>query len=71
VIADFMLEHTVVEEEVDIVEVTPWSIFFYDSVCTRRQGVGCVIVSPSGVCTLLSIHLEFTCTNNQVEYEAL
>jgi ribonuclease HI len=35
------------------------------------QGVGCVIVSPGRVCTQLSIRLEFPCTNNQVEYEAL
>jgi ribonuclease HI len=30
-----------------------------------------VIISPSGVCIDLSIRLEFTCTNNQVEYESL
>jgi ribonuclease HI len=28
-------------------------------------------MSPSGICTDLSIRLKFTCTNNQVEYEAL
>jgi ribonuclease HI len=30
-----------------------------------------VVVSPSGVYIDLSIRLEFTCTNNQVEYESL
>jgi hypothetical protein len=30
-----------------------------------------VVVSPSGVCIDLSFRLEFTCTNNQVEYESL
>jgi hypothetical protein len=67
VIADFIVEHTVVEEEVCVVEVTPWDLFFDGSVCTWGQGIGCVIVSPGGVCMQLSIHLEFPCTNNQVE----
>jgi ribonuclease HI len=31
----------------------------------------CVIVSPNGTYIDLSIRLEFACTNNQVEYEAL
>jgi ribonuclease HI len=46
-------------------------VVFDGSVCSKGQGVGCVIVSPNGVYIDLSIRLEFTCTNNQVEYEAL
>jgi ribonuclease HI len=30
-----------------------------------------VVISPRGLCIDLSIRLEFACTNNQVEYEAL
>jgi ribonuclease HI len=37
----------------------------------RGRESGCVVVSPSGVYIDLSIKLEFTCTNNQVEYESL
>jgi hypothetical protein len=39
-------------------------VFFDDSVCSKGQGAGCVIVSPNGAYIDLSIRLEFTCTNN-------
>jgi ribonuclease HI len=35
------------------------------------KGVGCLVVSPHGVEYKVSIRLEFWCTNNQAEYEAL
>jgi ribonuclease HI len=41
------------------------------SVCSKGQGTGCVIISPSAVYIDLSIRLEFACTNNHVEYESL
>jgi ribonuclease HI len=40
-------------------------------VCGQGQGVGCVIMSPSNEHFDISTRLEFLCTNNQVEYEAL
>jgi ribonuclease HI len=46
-------------------------LYFAGSICSKGQGAGCVIVSPSGVYIDLSIRLEFACTNNQVEYESL
>jgi ribonuclease HI len=33
--------------------------------------VGCVLVSPCGVYYEFVVRLEFTCTNNQAEYEGL
>jgi ribonuclease HI len=46
-------------------------LYFDGSVCSKGQGAGCVIISPSGVYIDLSVRLEFACTNNQVEYESL
>jgi hypothetical protein len=46
-------------------------LHFDGSVCSKGQGVGCVIISPSGVYIDVSIRLEFVCTNNQVEHESL
>jgi ribonuclease HI len=46
-------------------------LFFDGSVCSQGRGVGCLIVSPHGVELKMSIRLEFGCTNNQAEYEAL
>jgi ribonuclease HI len=45
--------------------------FFDGSVCTKDCGIGCVMLSSSGVTYELSMQLEFSCTNNQMEYEAL
>jgi ribonuclease HI len=46
-------------------------LYFDGSICSKGQGAGCVVVSPSGVYIDLSIRLEFACTNNQVKYESL
>jgi ribonuclease HI len=60
-----------VDHLVTIVQLKPWGLYFDGSVCSKGQGAGCVVVSPSGVYIDLSIRLEFACTNNQVEYESL
>jgi ribonuclease HI len=72
VVADFIIDHTVdVDHSVSLVQFKPWGLYFDDSVSSKGQGAGCVVVSPSGVYMDLSIILEFACTNNQVKYESL
>jgi ribonuclease HI len=72
VVADFIVDHAVVvDHSVNFVQLKPWGLYFDGSVCSKGQGVGCVLVSPSGVYIDLPIRLEFACTNNQVEYESL
>jgi ribonuclease HI len=72
VLADFIVDHCVnVEGSVCLAGRDVWKLFFDGSVCSQGQGIGCVIVSPHGVEYELSIRLEFECTNNQAEYEAL
>jgi ribonuclease HI len=72
VVADFIVDHAVdVDHLVNFVQLKPWGLYFDGSVCSEGQGFGCVVVSPSGVHIDLSIRLEFTCTNNLVEYESL
>jgi ribonuclease HI len=61
----------VVEHSVGLVQLKPWGLFFDGSVCSKGQGAGCVVVSPSGVYIDLSIRLGFAYTNNQVEYVSL
>jgi ribonuclease HI len=39
--------------------------------CSKGQGVGCVLVSWNNEVFELPIRLDFPCTNNQFEYEAL
>jgi ribonuclease HI len=72
VVADFIVDHAVdVDHSVGFVQLKPWELFFDGLVCSKRQGARCVIVSPNGAYIDLSIRLEFSCTNNQVEYKSL
>jgi ribonuclease HI len=72
VVADFIVDHAVdVDHSVNFVQLKPWEMYVDGSVCSKGQGVGCVVVSTSGVYIDISIRLEFACTNNQVEYKSL
>lgn len=72
VIADFITDHRVdVEQEISCPNTCPWQLFFDGSVCKEGQGIGYVLVSPNGLVHETSIRIEYCCTNNQIEYEAL
>jgi hypothetical protein len=72
VVANFIVDHPIdADHSVNFVQLMPWGLYFDGLVCSKAQGAGCVIISPSGVYIDLSVRLEFACTNNQVEYESL
>ena len=72
VIADFIVDHRIKDEQdVGYVSVCPWKLYFDGSVCRDGQGIGNVLISPNNVVYETSIRLEYHCTNNQAEYEAL
>lgn len=48
-----------------------WKLFFDGYKSNEGVGAGCVLVSPEGNKTMLTCRLEFDCTNNTAEYEAL
>jgi ribonuclease HI len=48
-----------------------WTLFFYGSKSLEGAGVGCILKDPKGKKSLIVYRLEFQCTNNIVEYEAL
>ena len=78
-LADFLVDHPSLEirkeEEVDLqvysVENQSWILKFDGSSTKSSAGAGIIIISPLGVKITLSFNLDFNCTNNQVEYEAL
>jgi ribonuclease HI len=53
------------------VTVYPWKVYFDGLVCAQGCGIGYLIMSPRGVVQEISERLEFMCTDNGVEYEAL
>jgi ribonuclease HI len=48
-----------------------WSLYFDGSKSKEGAGAGCIIIDLAGNKTLLACRLEFECTNNIAEYEAL
>jgi ribonuclease HI len=72
VVVDFLVDHTIeVDHPISLIQLSLWRLYFDGLVCTKGQGVRCVIVSSSDVDIDLSVRLEFACTDNQVEYESL
>ena len=74
IVANFIVEPRVDNEHdinVDLVSLVPWRLYFDGSVYRDGQGVGVVYISPHGSIFEASCHLEYFCTNNQDEYEAL
>jgi ribonuclease HI len=48
-----------------------WTMFCDGSWGTFGVGVAAILISPSRIRTYYSARLEFNCTNNIAEYEAL
>ena len=44
---------------------------FYGSRSKEGAGVGCVLIDPKGIKTMIACNLEFECTHNVAEYKAL
>jgi hypothetical protein len=74
VVADFIIEHNIYQnsdESYNLLLIRPWKLFFDASACREGHGAGIVIISPRGAIFEQSVHLEYFCTNNQAEYEAI
>ena len=48
-----------------------WTIYFDGFKSQEGSGVVCILIDPKGKCHFLSYRIEFKCTNNTIEYEAL
>jgi len=48
-----------------------WTLYFYISMSKDGVGTGCILISMQGEKPMLAYRLEFQCTNNNAEYEAL
>lgn len=49
----------------------PWKVYFIGLACKKGQGVGIVIISSNSVKFERLSRLNYYCTKNQAEYEAL
>jgi hypothetical protein len=69
IIADFIAEHH--GSSVNLLEITPWALFFDGSSCGKGVGVRILLILPRGEMFEFAIPIQPTVTNNQAEYEAL
>jgi hypothetical protein len=78
IVADFIVEHQVdieyddtISLDTNFISCTSWKLNFDGSACCSGQGIGIVITSRNGDNFEASSRLNYFCTNNQTEYEAL
>jgi ribonuclease HI len=69
IIADFITEHRGLS--INLLEITPWALFFDGSSCGKGGGVGILLISSRGEMFEFAISIQPTVTNNQAENEAL
>jgi hypothetical protein len=72
--ADFIVKHRVdIDHDLDvgIILLNLWKLYFDASACGDGQRIGIVFISLNGVYFEMASRLEYFCTNNQSEYEAL
>jgi ribonuclease HI len=69
IIAYFITEHH--GSSINLLEITPWALFFDGSSCGKGGGVGMLLISPRGEMFEFAITIQPTVTKNQAEYEAL
>ena len=71
IVADFIVDHSVVEETLSFVDVQPWRLYFDGSIHKNDTGVRILIISPENIPTKFKFRLHKFCFNNEAEYEPL
>ncbi|XP_058774616.1 uncharacterized protein LOC131648900 [Vicia villosa] len=71
IVADFIVEHGLVELSENLVDQPNWKLFFDGSNHKNGSGIGVLIISPQGLPTKFHYRMNGVCSNNKVEYEAL
>jgi ribonuclease HI len=68
IIADFITEHR--DPSINLLEITPWALFFDGSSCGKGGGVGILLILHRGEMFEFAIPIQPSVTNNQAKYEA-
>ncbi|XP_050897084.1 uncharacterized protein LOC127103889 [Lathyrus oleraceus] len=71
IVADFIVDHAMVESPMNVVDTTPWRIYFDGFSHKDGTGVGVLIASPRVGPTMFKYRIMEKCSNNEAEYEAL
>ncbi|XP_058751478.1 uncharacterized protein LOC131624538 [Vicia villosa] len=71
VVADFLVDHFVVDVPQNCVDLAPWKLYFDGSSHKNGTNIGGIIISPDGIPAEFKYSIYGMCTNNEAEYEAL
>lgn len=71
IMADSIVDHAMVESSLNMVDTTPWCLYFEGSSHKDGIGVGVLILSPQVGPTKFKYRINEKCSNNEAEYEAL
>ncbi|KAI5313602.1 hypothetical protein L3X38_042778 [Prunus dulcis] len=63
--------HVCLNNPIYSIHLTPWKLYFDGSKTDKASGAGVVLEEPLGVRHCYAFQLDFQCTNNRAEYEAL
>jgi len=66
-VADFLVDHLMVEMAQNYVDIVPWRLYFKGSRHKHGSGIGGVIISPDGIPAEFKYRIEGGCTNNEAE----
>ncbi|XP_050875613.1 uncharacterized protein LOC127079251 [Lathyrus oleraceus] len=71
IMADFIVDHAMVESSLNMVDTKPWCLYFDGSSNKDGTRVGVLILSPQDGPTKFKCKISEKCSNNEAEYEAL
>ncbi|XP_050918885.1 uncharacterized protein LOC127136365 [Lathyrus oleraceus] len=71
VVAEFIDDHSIVENSLNYLEFEPWKLYFDGSSHKDGTGLRVLIISPNEIPTKFKYKVEGLCSNNEVEYGAL
>ncbi|XP_050915869.1 uncharacterized protein LOC127130962 [Lathyrus oleraceus] len=71
VVADFIVDHSIVANALDYIELEPWKLYSDGSSHKDGRSIWVLIISPNKIPTKLKYKVEGLCLNNEAEYEAL
>ncbi|XP_016199869.1 uncharacterized protein LOC107640881 [Arachis ipaensis] len=74
VLADFLVDHPCIDIDKSLlgfVGLVPWKLYFDGSCHKGGVAIGILIISPSGEPSKFLFELNYSCSNNEAEYEAL
>lgn len=71
IVADFIVDHSVVETIEAYVGTKPWKLYFDGSKHKDDSKIGIYILSPWNIPIKFKYKIQRACSNNEVKYEAL